>query len=104
MSAPIVVQYVIVRGDLLKALKWPVGAVIAQACHACSAVMHLYHDDPSTVEYVKNLDSMHKIVLEVRTRLDLERMTGVCVCWDSWEGSSPITRSYILMKLNVITV
>ena len=78
MSAPMV-QYVVVRGDLLKALKWPVGAVIAQACHACSAVMHLYHDDPSTVEYVKNLDSMHKIVLEVRTRLDLERMTGVYV-------------------------
>ena len=73
------VQYVVVRGDLLKALKWPVGAVIAQACHACSAIMHLYHDDPSTVEYVKNLDSMHKIVLEVRTRLDLEGMTGVCV-------------------------
>ena len=26
------VQYVIVRGDLLTALKWPVGAVIAQVC------------------------------------------------------------------------
>ena len=71
MSAPMVQyhEYVVVRGDLLKALKWPVGAVIAQACHASSAVIHLYHDDASTVEYLKNLDSMHKIVLEVRTRL-----------------------------------
>ena len=68
MSAPIV-QYVVVRGDLLKTLKWPVGALITQGCHACSAVMHIYHDDANTVEYVKNLDSMHKIVLEVRTRL-----------------------------------
>lgn len=67
MSAPIV-QYVIVRGDLLRTLKWPTGALIAQACHACSAVMHMFHDDPNTVEYVKNLDSMYKIVLEVRTR------------------------------------
>ncbi len=81
MSAPIV-QYVVVRGDLLKSLQWPVGAVIAQACHACSAVMHLYHEDPNTTEYVKKLDSMHKIVLEVRVCvciLDLYRSTSVRV-------------------------
>ena len=60
------VQYVVVRGDLLKTLKWPVGAVIAQACHACSAVMHMFHDDPNTKEYTTDLDRMHKVILEVR--------------------------------------
>ena len=60
------IQYVVVRGDLLKVLKWPVGALIAQACHACSAVIHLFHEDPNTVEYTKDLDRMHKVILEVR--------------------------------------
>ena len=78
MSAPLV-QYVVVRGDLLKALKWPVGAVIAQACHACSAAIHLYQDDASTIEYLKNLDSMHKIILEVRTRLGKSHIRSKCL-------------------------
>lgn len=60
-----VVQYVLVRGDLMKTLKWPLGAVIAQACHACTAVTHMFYDDPVTKEYVKDLKKMHKVVLEV---------------------------------------
>ncbi len=64
------IQYVVVRGDLLKTLKWPVGALIAQACHACSAVMHLFHEDPNTIEYTKDLDRMHKVILEVRIPLN----------------------------------
>lgn len=60
------VQYVVVRSDLLKVMHWPVGALIAQACHACTAVIHLFHDDPNTKEYLADLDNMHKVVLEVR--------------------------------------
>ncbi|XP_015590548.1 putative peptidyl-tRNA hydrolase PTRHD1 [Cephus cinctus] len=59
-----IVQYVIVRGDLLKSLGWPVGAVIAQACHACCAVTHLFYNDPDTQTYLADLDNMHKVVLE----------------------------------------
>ena len=59
------IQYVVVRKDLIGALQWPVGAVIAQACHACSAVMFTYHDDPVTQQYTADLDNMHKCVLEV---------------------------------------
>ena len=55
-------QYVVVRGDL----GWPVGALIAQACHACSAVIHMFHDDPNTQAYTADLDNMHKVVLEVQ--------------------------------------
>jgi peptidyl-tRNA hydrolase len=43
---------------------WSVGAVLAQACHACCAVTHLFHDDPHSQEYLKDLDNMHKVVLE----------------------------------------
>ena len=60
------VQYVVVRSDLLHTLNWPVGAVITQACHACSAVIHMFHDDPNTQAYLVDLDNMHKVVLQVR--------------------------------------
>ncbi|PSN57060.1 putative peptidyl-tRNA hydrolase PTRHD1 [Blattella germanica] len=68
------VQYVIVRGDLLKKLGWPVGSVIAQACHACCAVTHMFHDDPQTQEYLKDLDNMHKVVLEIPDKESLEKL------------------------------
>lgn len=59
-----IIQYIVVRGDLLKELQWPVGALIAQACHAVTATTHLYHDDEHTQAYLKDLDNMHKVVLE----------------------------------------
>ena len=58
------VQYVIMRGDLVD--KWPLGASIAQACHASTAALHLFKDDPETQSYLEYLDSMHKVVLKVR--------------------------------------
>lgn len=64
MSSSGIVQYVVVRNDLLKELKWPVGAVIAQACHAVTAVTHLYYNDEHTQVYLKDLDNMHKVVLQ----------------------------------------
>lgn len=60
-----VVQYVLVRGDLTRTLKWPSGAVIAQACHACVAAVHTYYSDPDTRAYLEDLGNMHKVVLEV---------------------------------------
>ncbi|KAL0275207.1 UNVERIFIED_CONTAM: hypothetical protein PYX00_003136 [Menopon gallinae] len=59
-----IVQYIVVRKDLVKALKWSAGAIIAQACHATAAVTHLFHDDPHMKQYLTDLDAMHKIVLE----------------------------------------
>jgi len=66
MSTPLkLVQYVVVRRDLLDIMKWPVGAVMAQACHACTAVIHLNYEDTHTQEYLLDLDNMHKVILEV---------------------------------------
>jgi len=60
------VQYIAIRGDLID--KWPLGAIVAQACHASSAVLHLFRDDASTQEYLEDVDRMHKVVLRVRVR------------------------------------
>ena len=62
------VQYVVVRGDLLRKLGWPVGAVIAQACHASTAATHAFRDDEETAKYLTDLNRMHKVVLEVGKR------------------------------------
>ncbi|XP_054720123.1 putative peptidyl-tRNA hydrolase PTRHD1 [Uloborus diversus] len=69
------VQYVVVRGDLLKTCKWPVGAVIAQACHATTAVLHMYYDDGHTQAYLKDLDRMHKVILEAEDESSLWKLS-----------------------------
>lgn len=60
-----IVQYVIVRGDLSKSLQWPLGAVIAQCCHATTAICNETVNDTETKEYFNDMDNMHKVVLEV---------------------------------------
>ena len=60
-----VVQYVVVRRDLVESKGWPTGALIAQCCHACIAAVHLFYTDKFTKDYLSDLDSMHKVVLEV---------------------------------------
>ncbi|CAG7823332.1 unnamed protein product [Allacma fusca] len=59
------VQYVILRKDLQTTLGWPLGALIAQACHAATAVLHIYQEDENTRAYLAKLDSMHKVVLQI---------------------------------------
>jgi peptidyl-tRNA hydrolase len=66
-----IVQYVIVRKDVLKTFKWPVGALIAQACHACTAVIHVFYQNSDTQSYLKDLDRMHKVILEVDIVIDI---------------------------------
>lgn len=60
-----VVQYVVLRKDLWQELKWPLGSVAAQACHAATAVMWMNRNDEVTCQYLsdENLDHMHKVRL-----------------------------------------
>ena len=69
MGSNPIVQYIVLRGDLMSTLKWPIGALVAQACHACSAVVHSFHDDSVIQEYLGDLDNMHKVVLEASTNI-----------------------------------
>ena len=73
----VLVQYVALRGDLLRVDKWPIGAIVAQACHASTAVLHQFKDDPSTQQYLKDLDHMRKVVLEVSTNFP-NRTISLC--------------------------
>lgn len=67
MDKMTLIQYVIVRADLMKVLKWNIGAVITQACHAVAAVNETTKTDELTRQYLspENIDQMHKCVLAV---------------------------------------
>lgn len=79
MSSPapkddFLVQYIIVRKDLWGSLGWPLGSVVAQACHASSAAMWTYRDEDATQQYLApdNIDQMRK----VRTACNILSCTG----------------------------
>jgi peptidyl-tRNA hydrolase len=75
MSGPQqIVQYIVVRSDLIKTLSWPLGALIAQTCHASTAVMHEFYDHEHTQSYLRELDRMHKVVLEVKDEEELSKL------------------------------
>ncbi|KAK7080565.1 peptidyl-tRNA hydrolase domain-containing protein 1 [Halocaridina rubra] len=69
------VQYVVVRTDLITTLAWPLGAVIAQACHASTAVAHLYREDNNMQRYLMDLDNMHKVVLGIESEEKLRNLS-----------------------------
>ncbi|XP_068928089.1 putative peptidyl-tRNA hydrolase PTRHD1 [Petaurus breviceps papuanus] len=70
MAAPVgavqpLVQYLVLRGDLARApFSWPLGALVAQGCHAAIAALHVHRDHPNTEAYLQDLGSMRKVVLE----------------------------------------
>lgn len=63
-----IVQYIIVNKDIITKLGWPLGAVIAQCCHATTAVGHQFKEDKDVKTYFDDIDNMHKVVLEVSVR------------------------------------
>ena len=67
MAAPTnpLVQYILLRRDLKKMKNYNDGAIIAQACHATTAVLFKTMQDDLTRAYLADTDRMHKIVLSV---------------------------------------
>jgi peptidyl-tRNA hydrolase len=61
-----VVQYIVLRRDLWAEQGWPLGPLIAQACHASIAALWVHKDDPDAQAYVapEQLDHMHKVWLD----------------------------------------
>ncbi len=94
-AAPIIAQYVVVRADLMKKLGWNVGSVVAQvlltlsgpqmsnscqmsifqAVHASVASMHLHYNEDVTQKYLKDLDGMTTVVLEVPNESQLLKLS-----------------------------
>ncbi|XP_026485362.1 putative peptidyl-tRNA hydrolase PTRHD1 [Vanessa tameamea] len=68
-----IVQYILLRSDLFKDLGWSVGALVAQACHASTAALHIFKEDEHTIQYLNDLDNMHKVVLEVPNEESLKK-------------------------------
>ena len=74
------VQYVVMRSDLVKSLKWNVGGLIANGSHACLSVIaeHLHDDDVrlylglSTPPEGEAAVQMHAVVLAVRDEEELQ--------------------------------
>ncbi|TXG62374.1 hypothetical protein EZV62_013737 [Acer yangbiense] len=62
----VLVQYVVLRRDLIDT--WPLGSVVTQGCHASVSAIWSHKDDPHTSQYCspQNIDSMHKVTLEVK--------------------------------------
>ncbi|KAM9383509.1 putative peptidyl-tRNA hydrolase PTRHD1 [Phaethornis superciliosus] len=59
------VQYVVLRGDLIRPPgSWPLGAVVAQGCHAALAAVHAHRQHPETRGYLELGGAMRTVVLE----------------------------------------
>eukprot|EP00299_Pterocystis_sp_00344_P016253 c8153_g1_i4.p2 GENE.c8153_g1_i4~~c8153_g1_i4.p2 ORF type:complete len:126 (-),score=20.86 c8153_g1_i4:90-467(-) len=73
-----IIQYVVMRRDLVKTLGWPVGALISQGVHASIAAVVKHIADPQVVEYTSDgqLERMHTITLEVRDEPHLHEVAG----------------------------
>ncbi|XP_068867981.1 putative peptidyl-tRNA hydrolase PTRHD1 [Aphelocoma coerulescens] len=79
MAAPAaLVQYVVLRGDLARPPRsWPLGAVVAQGCHAALAAAHAYRERPDTAAYLEQGGAMRTVVLEApdeASLMDLEQI------------------------------
>ncbi|XP_077287389.1 putative peptidyl-tRNA hydrolase PTRHD1 isoform X1 [Arctopsyche grandis] len=69
-----IVQYILIRHDILKDMQWSIGAFVAQACHATVAIIHECADDPITKEYLSDVNNMHKVVLELPDGVALNKV------------------------------
>ena len=76
----VLVQYVVVRLDLLKKPhNWTPGAVAAQACHAASAIVWNTRENRDTKEYMAEEEgSRHTVVVSVKNEAKLRKLVRRC--------------------------
>ncbi len=60
----LLVQYVVLRADLWKEMGWPLGSIVAQACHAVTAALWESREADPSKQYCcpAQLDHMHKVI------------------------------------------
>ncbi|KAL8425382.1 hypothetical protein Efla_003610 [Eimeria flavescens] len=107
-SEPLI-QYVVLRRDLKTDLSWPLGAVVAQACHAAVAALGSAIEDHSAVarQYLADGCNMRTVVLQVSSEKELlqlrDKLTELRISHKLWEeepekiptalASAPIKKS-----------
>ncbi|MQL92960.1 hypothetical protein Taro_025594 [Colocasia esculenta] len=74
-DADVLVQYVVLRRDLIDS--WPLGSVVTQGCHAAVAAVWAHREHPHTASYCSdsNIDSMHKVTLEVKGEAQIRNLS-----------------------------
>ena len=72
---PPIVQWIVLRKDLLDDLHWPRGSVVAQACHSSLAAIWAFKEEESTILYMGDIANMHKVVLETSSEKELQSLS-----------------------------
>ncbi|KJP86951.1 hypothetical protein AK88_03350 [Plasmodium fragile] len=84
-----IVQYILVNKEILDK-KWPLGSVIAQACHACVAVIAENQEDQVVKEYLcaEKINNMHKVILRIEDTNEIKNLSsileGACLKYKIW--------------------
>ncbi|XP_073003211.1 uncharacterized protein [Typha latifolia] len=96
-ASDVIVQYVVLRRDLIDT--WPLGSIVTQGCHASVAAVWAHRDHPDTVVYCSpsNVDSMHKVTLEVKGEVQLRNLA------EKLEGSGIAHKLWIEQPENIPT-
>ena len=70
-------QFIVLRKDLGRALRWPLGALAAQCAHAAVSAVWTYADREDTREYCskENMANMRKVVLEIKNESQLTALS-----------------------------
>ena len=67
-------QYIVIRKDLWREQKWPLGSICAQVAHASVAALQKFNDTEQTKLYLQDLTEMRKVVLEVKSDTQLIKL------------------------------
>ena len=92
------VQYVVLRADLWKDLDWPLGSIVAQACHAATAALWDSREEPFSQQYCSaaQLDHMHKVMKHTHCSLGKDetcpvRRSAALNTWLYWMQPGALT-------------
>ncbi|KAI9503263.1 peptidyl-tRNA hydrolase II domain-containing protein [Coemansia spiralis] len=64
-------MFIVIRKDLIKCFKWPLGSVVTQGCHATTAALWQHREDERVKIYMADIESMHKVTLETKNEASL---------------------------------
>ncbi|KYO01800.1 conserved protein, unknown function [Plasmodium gaboni] len=73
-----IIQYILVNKEIIDK-KWPLGSVIAQACHACIAVIAENMDDQIVKDYLspEHINNMHKVILKIDDTNEIKNLSSI---------------------------
>eukprot|EP00919_Chromeraceae_sp_WS-2016_P028931 GHVR01068621.1.p1 GENE.GHVR01068621.1~~GHVR01068621.1.p1 ORF type:complete len:129 (+),score=23.32 GHVR01068621.1:52-438(+) len=72
----VIMQYIIIRKDLIKNLKWSLGSVVTQGAHAAVAAVSQSISTHETVMYLKDIQRMHKVTLQTESESGLKSVSA----------------------------